>query len=77
MKHSAENSDDSAEVSSNQKAIALSPTEKVIAEVWSQVLDVSIANLTPTSNFSEVGGHSLLLFDVVMAIQEKVSYYYY
>ncbi len=72
MKHSAAN-DDSAEVSNIQKRVVLSPTEKVIAEVWAQVLDIPIAGLTPTSNFSEVGGHSLLLFDVVTAIQEKVT----
>ncbi len=59
-----------------EKRPQLSPTEKVIAEVWADVLDIPVSNLTPTSNFTEVGGHSLFLFEAVMGIKEKVCCYH-
>ncbi len=65
-----------SEESNSERRPQLSPTEKVIAEVWADVLDISVSNLTPTSSFTEVGGHSLFLFEVVMGIKEKVCCYH-
>ncbi len=61
-----------SESSVSENRLQLSPTEKVIAEVWADVLDIPLSNLTHTSHFTEVGGHSLFLFEVLMGIKEKV-----
>ena len=48
---------------------ALSPAEKMIASVWSDVLGVKAA--APDESFFELGGHSLLATRVVSRLQSR------
>jgi amino acid adenylation domain-containing protein/FkbH-like protein len=47
------------------------PTEKQLAEVWSEVLGVK--NIGVTDNFLDLGGHSLLAIQVVSRLREKLQ----
>ncbi len=71
MKHSTEDDDNCTESTVEERAFT--PTEEIVAEVWADILNIPEADLTPTSNFFEVGGHSLLLFDVIMGIKQEVD----
>ena len=52
-------------------AQALSLNEKIIAEIWTEVL--GIQDLKPADDFFELGGHSLLAIKVMVAIEKKTG----
>ncbi|HEV7398617.1 MAG TPA: amino acid adenylation domain-containing protein [Pyrinomonadaceae bacterium] len=47
---------------------ASTPTEEILADIWSEVLDVARVNLN--DNFFELGGHSLLATQVITRARE-------
>ncbi|AOT10868.1 non-ribosomal peptide synthetase [Pseudoalteromonas luteoviolacea] len=40
-------------------------TEKILAEIWSELLDIKSDTLSVTANFFELGGHSLLIMKLI------------
>mmetsp|Transcript_7172 Transcript_7172/g.15303 ORF Transcript_7172/g.15303 Transcript_7172/m.15303 type:complete len:1140 (+) Transcript_7172:145-3564(+) len=48
-------------------------TEKGILEIWSQLLDLTVEELSVVDSFFEVGGHSLLATKMVKMINERFS----
>lgn len=54
--------------------VLLRPAQRAIAQAWAAVLDPGIADtLQTTSDFFEMGGHSLLLAKLVSAIAEETG----
>lgn len=48
-----------------------SPTEKKLANIWTELLNVEPNHLSKTSNFFELGGHSLLLTKLIASIYDE------
>lgn len=46
-------------------------TEKIIADIWSSELELPVINIT--DNFFDIGGNSLLVAVVAVALQEKLN----
>jgi hypothetical protein len=46
-------------------AVALSPAEQSLREVWANVLNVSSEDIQPTDNFFDLGGNSLLVMRAI------------
>jgi acyl carrier protein len=49
----------------------LSDTERVIADVWRELLDVSL--IEPDDNFVDLGGHSLLVMRAIAQIERRTG----
>ena len=52
-----------------------SERENAMADIWSTILRVPRATLSPDSSFMEVGGDSLALFDLAAAIEQEWGIY--
>jgi len=63
--HSNKNSDD------NQMVVPVTPTEKLLAKIWSELL--GIEQISITSNFFELGGHSLIAVKVMLNIEKEMG----
>lgn len=50
-----------------------SNTEKLLAEIWSDLLGCGIENIGTASNFFNLGGHSLLVIRLVAEIRTKLQ----
>lgn len=48
------------------------PTEKVLAELWGELLQVS--KVSATDNFFDLGGHSLLAAQMVLRIRQRLGF---
>ncbi|MBK1986127.1 amino acid adenylation domain-containing protein [Sphaerospermopsis aphanizomenoides BCCUSP55] len=55
----------------NNYVAAKTPTEEILANIWSQVLKVE--NIGMNDNFFELGGHSLLATQVTSRIRQKLN----
>ena len=51
----------------------LTPTERLIAEIWGEVLGLAPANLSPDADFFAVGGDSLLAMRVLTRLGERTA----
>lgn len=47
----------------------MTKTEKIIANIWSKHLPTN--DITPVSNFFEIGGDSLRMINVLLKVNEK------
>jgi len=47
--------------------------EKVIMELWSEILDMDAADIGVNANFFELGGHSLLLVRFITLAEERLN----
>lgn len=47
------------------------PTERQLAEIWAQLLHLDAASISTTANFFALGGHSLSLAQLSVAIRER------
>lgn len=45
--------------------------EKILAEIWAELLDVDKDHISATANFFEMGGHSLLIMRLLSAINKS------
>ncbi|MDP4489535.1 amino acid adenylation domain-containing protein [Pseudoalteromonas piscicida] len=46
-------------------------TEKVLVEIWAQILEIDMKKISVTADFFELGGHSLLVMKKKAIIQQK------
>ena len=56
-----------------KKTVKLSPrnySERCLAEIWGEVLDIDVASICVEDNFYEIGGHSLLSIRVIALIKK-------
>lgn len=53
------------------EALPATPTEKYLAAVWQEVLEIEDVRLNDT--FFDIGGHSLLVMKVITAVHEKAG----
>ncbi len=51
--------------------VVLGPTEGALATIWKDMLGV--ARVTPTDNFFDLGGHSLLVFKVLSRVETEIG----
>ncbi|PYP93108.1 MAG: hypothetical protein DMG65_01930 [Candidatus Angelobacter sp. Gp1-AA117] len=58
---------ESNETAESTSSVALSPTEELIAGIWSSLLGVP--EFSPESNFFDLGGHSLLATQMVLQLR--------
>src|SRR5215213_9393426 len=56
-------------VSDNGSAAAITETERVIADVWAEILEVE--QVGPSDNFFELGGHSLIATQIISRLRKK------
>ncbi|MCA9888771.1 MAG: amino acid adenylation domain-containing protein, partial [Anaerolineae bacterium] len=47
------------------------PTEKLLAEAWAEVLDLEVGQISRDANFLEIGGHSLAMTPLMLAIRRR------
>ncbi|NOU51324.1 amino acid adenylation domain-containing protein [Pseudoalteromonas sp. JBTF-M23] len=57
----------------NQYVAATSNTEKVLCALWAKLLDVEEQAISTTANFFALGGHSLLVMQLVAHIRNTLS----
>jgi amino acid adenylation domain-containing protein len=55
--------------SDNGSAAAITETERVIADVWAEILGVE--QVGPSDNFFELGGHSLVATQIISRLRKK------
>jgi acyl carrier protein len=56
---------------SRTRQLPVTEEEKIIAEIWSELLGVE--NVEATDNFFELGGHSLLAMRAVAAVKQRLA----
>lgn len=49
------------------------PTEKTLAEIWSNVLGLEADQIGVYDNFFDIGGHSLLAIQILSRLRETFS----
>jgi acyl carrier protein len=50
----------------------LTPSERIVAEKWGQVLELVPATLSVDDDFFELGGHSMLVAKVALALTDEL-----
>ena len=51
-----------------QEARALSPTEKILSQIWREV--IGLKEVQPHDNFFELGGHSVLVSQIISRVRK-------
>jgi len=47
--------------------------EKMLAQIWADILGLDASKIEPEDNFFELGGHSLLIIQTLLAIHQKLG----
>ncbi len=56
-----------------QSARTLTPTEQILAEIWSPLLGISPNEITPQDNYFDLGGDSLTALQIIAQLYERTG----